>query len=45
MNLTTTGYNNAASVREKWWPQVDTVSGMMLDPYTGEPDPRLPVRY
>ncbi len=45
VNLTTTGYNNAASVREKWWPQVDTVSGMMLDPYTGEPDPRLPVRY
>lgn len=45
VNLTTTGFNAAASVREKWWPRVDTDAGMMLDPWTDEPDPRLPVRY
>jgi len=45
VNLTTTGFNNAAAVREVWWERVDTDQNMMRDPWTGELDPRLPVRY
>lgn len=45
VNLTTTGFNNAAAVREKWWASVDSATGLLKDPWTGQPDPRLPVRY
>lgn len=43
VNLNTVGFNKAAGVREKWWTQVDTIQGLMRDPWTGQLDPRLPV--
>lgn len=45
VNLTTTGFNNAAAVRETWWSRVDVAAGMMRDPWSGQLDARLPVRY
>jgi hypothetical protein len=47
-NLQTHGYNTAAGLREKWWPrvQVDAAGeGFMVDPYTAEQDPRIPVYF
>lgn len=45
VTVSTYGENNAGSVREKWWPMVDTVAEMLKDPYTGELDPRVPIHY
>jgi hypothetical protein len=45
VTVSTYGENNAGSVREKWWPQVDTVAEMLRDPYTDELDPRVPIHY
>ncbi|HEY6208271.1 MAG TPA: RagB/SusD family nutrient uptake outer membrane protein [Gemmatimonadales bacterium] len=43
--LATAGFNKAGGVREKWWSQVDTVNSMLIDPFTGERDPRVPIRH
>jgi len=45
VQLTTFGNNTAAGMREFWWPQVDTDASMLIDPYTGESDPRVPIRF
>lgn len=45
VTVSTFGENNAGSVREEWWPMVDTVAEMLRDPYTGELDPRVPIHY
>lgn len=45
VQLITAGNNRAAGLREKWWPVIDTDADMMLDPWTGEPDPRIPVLF
>ena len=45
VTLATYGYNNAGCVREKWWPQVDTVAEMLRDRYTDELDPRVPIHH
>lgn len=43
--VTTKTFNEAAGLMYKWWPQVDSssTSGFMRDPWTNEPDPRIPV--
>lgn len=43
--LTTKTYNEAAGLMYTWWGQIDeaTTSGLMRDPWTNEPDPRIPV--
>lgn len=41
--LNTVGFNKAAGMREKWWPQVDTIAGFYRDPWTGELDRRVPI--
>lgn len=43
VQLTTAQFNRAASVREKWWDAYDHDTRSLLDPYTGEPDPRKAV--
>jgi hypothetical protein len=43
VQLITAGNNSAASVREKWWGSYDDDTRSLLDPYTGEPDPRKAV--
>ena len=43
--VSTWGENKAGTVREKWWPLYDAATFSLKDPYTGQPDPRLPVRY
>ena len=43
--LATAGFNKAGGMREKWWSQVDTVRSMLIDPFTGERDPRVPIRH
>jgi len=45
VTVSTYGENNAGSVREIWWPQVDTVAEMLRDRYTDELDPRVPIHY
>ena len=45
VNLTTTGFNNAAGMRPKWWSMVDTAADYLIDPYTGALDTRVPIRY
>ena len=45
VNLQTHGFNTAAGIREKWWPMVDTTADMLVDPYTGELDPRVPIYF
>lgn len=45
VNLQTHGYNTAAGLREKWWGMVDANAQMMVDPFTAELDPRLPVYF
>lgn len=45
VQLITAGNNTAAGLREKWWPMIDTDADMMLDPWTDEPDPRIPVLF
>lgn len=41
VNLTTVGFNTAAGMRPKWWPQVNTAEGYLIDPYTGAVDRRV----
>ena len=43
VQLTTRNNNTAAAVREKWWPLYDDATHSLRDPWTNEPDPRLPV--
>jgi hypothetical protein len=43
--LATIGNNNAGGMREKWWSQVDIDARMLIDPFTGELDPRVPIRH
>lgn len=43
--VSTWGENKAGTIREKWWPLYDNATFRLKDPYTGQPDPRLPVRY
>ncbi len=43
--VATHGENKAGSVREHLWPRYDAATFRLRDPYTGEPDPRLPVRH
>ena len=45
VNLITAGFNRAAGMREKWWPVVDVQAMRIEDPWTGTPDPRLPVNF
>lgn len=45
VQLITAGNNTAAGLREKWWPVIDTAADKMLDPWTEEPDPRIPVLF
>jgi hypothetical protein len=40
----TLSYNRSGSLRDIWYPMVDTVAGYMRDPYTGELDKRLPFK-
>jgi hypothetical protein len=43
--VSTYGENKAGSIREKWWPLLDQAAMKLKDPYTGQPDKRMPVRY
>ena len=43
--LATIGFNNAGGMREKWWSQFDIAARMLMDPWTGELDPRVPIRF
>jgi hypothetical protein len=43
--FTTRGYNPQAGLRKKWWDWEDGQSRTLLDPYTGEPDSRVPVYF
>lgn len=43
--VSTYGFNNAGSVREKWWPHVDTDAEKLIDPYSGQLDPRVEIHY
>ena len=43
--VSTYGENKAGSMREKWWPLLDQAAMKLKDPYTGQPDKRMPVRY
>ncbi len=47
VTLTTANRNEAAGLREKWWPMIDesATSNYMRDPHTNEPDPRIQVWY
>lgn len=45
VTLTTQGFNTAAGLREKWWDRVDVDAKALLDPWTDQPDPRMPVLY
>jgi hypothetical protein len=45
VQLTTAGNNTAAGLREKWWPLYDDATKSLRDPWTDEPDPRLPVSF
>lgn len=51
VNLNTIGFNNAAGMREKWWPLVDDAAELMADPWSldnlalTELDPRIPIRH
>lgn len=40
----TLNYNRSGSLRDIWYPMVDTIAGLMRDPYTGELDKRLPFK-
>ncbi len=43
--VSTYGENKAGVIREKWWPLLDQAAMKLKDPYTGQPDGRMPVRY
>jgi hypothetical protein len=43
VNLATTGFNNAGGMREKWWSRVDVAESKLMDAYTNELDPRVPI--
>lgn len=43
--VATYGENKAGVIREKWWPYYDAATFTLKDPYTGEPDKRMEVRY
>lgn len=36
-------YNRSFSIRDIWWPYIDTIAGQMRDPYSGKLDPRIPL--
>ena len=36
-------YNRSFSIRDIWWPYIDTIAGQMRDPYSGQLDPRIPL--
>ena len=41
----TVGFNKAAGMREKWWPMVDTIAGLLRDPWSGQLDSRVPISH
>ena len=43
VQLATRGNNTAAGLREKWWPMYDDATHTLRDPWTNEPDVRIPV--
>jgi len=43
--VSTYGENKAGTIREKWWPLYDNATFKLKDPYTGQPDKRMEVRY
>jgi len=43
--VSTYGENKAGTIREKWWPLYDAATMRLKDPYTGQPDKRMEVRY
>lgn len=47
VTLTTKTFNQAAGLMHKWWDLVEQSDqpGFMKDPWTGEPDPRIPVYF
>jgi SusD/RagB-like outer membrane lipoprotein len=34
-------YNRSFTIRDIWYPLIDTIAGMMRDPYSGQIDPRI----
>ncbi len=45
VQLETVGFNKAAGMRPKWWPQVDTIQSKLKDPWTGQLDPRVEIKH
>ncbi len=45
VQLVTAGNNRAAGMREKWWSRVDPDANQLLDPWTDEADPRIPILF
>ena len=43
--VSTYGENKAGTIREKWWKLYDPATFSLKDPYTGQPDKRMEVRY
>lgn len=45
VSLTHWDNNRAGGLYNGWWNQIDTDEGYLIDPYTNELDPRVPIRY
>jgi hypothetical protein len=45
VTLSTATFNTASGMRNVWWDQVDTEADRLIDPYTGELDDRVPIRF
>ena len=47
VRLSSENYEKAAGLMYNWWPLIEISDGpgFMRDPWSGEPDPRLPVRF
>lgn len=43
VTVTTAGQNAQAGLREKWWDMVDDDARLLIDPWTGELDARVPI--
>ena len=43
--VSTYGENKAGVIRQNLWPLYDNATFRLKDPYTGQPDPRMEVRY
>lgn len=45
VQLVTAGNNRAAGMREKWWSRIDADANQLMDPWTDEADPRIPILF